>query len=214
MTQQTAAGGRAAHSSWKRRVKHVLADRWPLIGVLSEDRDVNEGWSTPGFQAVAVARLEAWAHSEEAPRWARRPARRLTRQAYLFVRGVYGIELPHTVTLGRRVKIAHQSGIVIHQRAVIGDECVLRQNVTLGAKSRDPQLYESQAPRLGRGVSLGANAVVIGDVEVGDGAAIGPNATVMTDVPSGAVVLPPESRVLAARAPVLPTDGARGASVS
>lgn len=182
-----------------RGARRVVLGRWPGLELVWEDRDVNSGWGMPGFQAVAAARLGAWVESEDSPAWARPALRRVSRGASTLVRNVYGIELPHTVTLGRRVRIAHQSGIVIHPNAVIGDDCVIRQNVSLGAGRGDERLFSKQAPRLGAGVSVGANAVIVGNVRVGDGATIGPNATVMTHVPAGATVLAPAPRILRPR---------------
>ena len=49
------------------------------------------------------------------------------------VRNVYGIELYPTARIGRRFCIAHQHGIVIHKLAMIGDDCLVRQGVTIGA---------------------------------------------------------------------------------
>lgn len=158
---------------------------------------MNSGWSMPGFHAVALARLGAWAGSAtEGPAWVRRPVGILCRRAAMVVRGVYGIELPSTVDLGRRVRIAHQHGIIIHPRAVIGDDCVLRQGVTLGAGRGEAHLFDKQAPRVGNRVSIGVNAVIVGNVRIGDDATIGPNATVMTHVPPGATVLAPAPRIL------------------
>lgn len=187
---------RTLRSSITSGARRAVLARWPGLKQVWEDRDVNSGWGMPGFQAVATARLGAYAESDAAPRWAQPVLRRLGRGAFMAVRGIYGIELPHTVTLGRRVRIAHQSGIVIHPNAVIGDDCVIRQNVTLGAGRGDDLLFARQAPQLGAGVSIGANAVVLGNVRIGDGATIGPNATVMTHVPAGATVLAPAPRVL------------------
>jgi len=172
-----------------------------LRRTLRDDREVNGGWMKPGFHAIAVARLGAWSKSADAPRWAARPSQAIfCRIGFLAVRGMYGIELPHTVTLGRRVRIAHQSGIVVHPFAVIGDDCILRQGVSLGAGAGDdPQMFAKQAPQLGRGVSLGAGAVVVGRVKIGDGVTVGPNATVMTHVPAGATVLAQPPRIIRRR---------------
>ncbi len=148
----------------------------------------------PGFQAVAVHRYAAWTRTQTGVR--RKLVRWSYDLAYLVVRNVYGIELPETVQLGRRVRIAHQSGIVIHPNTVISDDCVIRQNVSLGAARGDAARTQLQAPRLGRGVSLGAGAVVIGGVRIGDGAWVGPNAVVMTNVPAGATVLAAPPRIM------------------
>lgn len=169
----------------------------PRVGwweLLREDVRTHGGEVTsPGLHAVLVHRFGA-ARSQLPRRW--RPAARIVhRLAYVVLRNVYGIEIPDTVTLGRRVRIAHHSGVVIHRFAVIGDDCVLRHNVTLGARNDDHETYALQAPKLGAGVSLGAGAVVIGGVRVGDGARVGPNATVLGDVPAGATVQAPANEV-------------------
>jgi serine O-acetyltransferase len=104
---------------------------------------------------------------------------------FRYARNHYGIELPASAVLGRRVVIAHQNGIVIHPNAVIGDDCVIRHNVTIGAINFD---LIDHAPKLGRGVHVGCGAVIMGPISIGDGARIGPNAVVITDVPAGASV--------------------------
>lgn len=206
--QSTTADQTTKPTTLKRRIADSLSRRAPLFAVLREDRQVNEGWTMPGFHAIAVARWGAWVDAD-APAWTRRPMGFAQQRAYSLVRGVYGIELPSTVTLGRRVRIAHHSGIVVHPRAVIGDDCVLRQGATLGAGRGDPATFEKQAPKLGRGVSVGAGAVVVGNVRVGDGATLGPNATVMTHIPEGATVLAQPPRVIKQPArPAPPTSPA------
>jgi serine O-acetyltransferase len=54
----------------------------------------------------------------------------------------------------------------------------------------------ADAPRLGRGVNVGAGAKILGAVRVGDGAAIGANAVVLDDVPAGAVAIGIPARLL------------------
>lgn len=147
-----------------------------------EDLTVHWDVLAPGFHAVIVHRFGRWADQVSGP--VRPAARLLYRVGYLLVRNVYGIEIPRTVRLGRRVKIAHQSGIVIHPDTVIGDDCVIRQNVSIGAAAGDVARFHDQAPTLGRGVSVGAGAVIVGGVTIGDGAMIGPNVTVLTSVPA------------------------------
>lgn len=148
----------------------------------------------PGFQVTALHRFGIWSRGRRGP--ARTACRATYQVGYHVARNVYGIELPTSVQLGRRVRIAHQSGIVIHPGTVIGDDCVIRQNVSLGAARGDAIRFDSQAPRLGRGVSCGAGAVVIGGVTIGDGAILGPNVVVMTNIPAGAWVLPPPPRIM------------------
>jgi serine O-acetyltransferase len=148
----------------------------------------------PGFHAVLVHRFGAWTRGR--PPAAQPILNLVYKVGYLVVRNVYGIEIPRTVRLGRRVKIAHQSGIVIHPGSSIGDDCVIRQNVSIGAAAGDAARAHEQAPQLGRNVSVGAGAVIIGAVTIGDGAVIGPNVTVLTSVPPGARVLAAPPRTI------------------
>ena len=114
---------------------------------------------------------------------------------FRYVRNHYGIELPLTASVGRRVLFGHQCGIVIHPYAIIGDECIIRHNVTIGGTTWE---RGRETPTLGRGVSLGCGAVILGNITIGDRATIGPNTVVMTDVPADASVFvsPPRTFTL------------------
>ena len=90
-------------------------------------------------------------------------------------------------------RFPHPTGIVIHRDAVIGPDCLIMQQVTLG------QLAQGGAPRIGRGVYLGAGARILGPVHVGDGARVGANAVVLADVPAGATVAGIPARVVRQR---------------
>ena len=109
------------------------------------------------------------------------------------VRYKYGIELPYTVRLGQRVVFEHQHGIVIHGNCEIGDDCIIRQGVTLGNRYMDKP-YD--APKLGKNINIGAGAKVLGAVTVGDDAVIGANAVVVKDVPAGATVVGIPARIV------------------
>ena len=156
-----------------------------LLEELREARAHNDSWSAPGCHAVVVHRLTA--RAKRLPQPFRLPARAVCRLLYLFVRNVYTIELPAPVRLGRRFRIAHQGGIVIHPHVTFGDDCLVRQGVTIGA-ARDDR-FEVDYPSIGDRVQIGAGAVVVGRVHVGDDVVIGPNAVVTTDVPDGHKVL-------------------------
>lgn len=137
--------------------------------------------SRPGFQALAVYRFGV-ARMQVKPLLLRAPLSVLYRAMYRAVRNFYGIELPYTAQVGRRVIFEHQHGIVVHGATVIGDDCIIRHGVTLGIRSLDRL---ADAPVLGKRVNVGAGAKIIGRVHVGDGAAIGANAVVLDDVPAG-----------------------------
>jgi len=148
---------------------------------------------TPGFQAMATYRLGVYC-----PNIPTKLLRRLGyffhRRMRFFIRNFYGIELDHRTRIGRRLRIAHQHGIVIHPQAVIGDDCLIRQGVTIGALRKG---HTGPPPVLGDRVEVGAGAVIAGSIRVGDGAIIGPNAVVMTNVPPGGIVASPQCRIVA-----------------
>ncbi|MET0545103.1 MAG: serine acetyltransferase [Caulobacterales bacterium] len=156
----------------------------------------NLDWTTPGFRAMAVYRFGVWAKTI---RFAPLRLYFLFWHALMFryVRNNYGIELYATSKIGRWVLIGHQNGIVIHRFATIGDHCLIRQGVTFGEAGigRD-NFADGLGPVVGNGVDIGAGAVIIGNVKIGDEVRIGPNAVVMTDVPAHATVLAPTSKIL------------------
>jgi serine O-acetyltransferase len=159
-----------------------------LIRLIREDLATHGGdWTRPGFRALAVYRFGVWRMTVRT-RLFRAPLSGLYRHYYRHVRNHYGIELPYSATVGRRVVIEHQSGIVIHGASVIGDECIIRQNCTLGIRRIDGQAATT-APVLGRGVEMGAGAVILGKVNIGDYAKIGANAVVLSDVPPHALAV-------------------------
>lgn len=169
-----------------------------MVRLIREDFRTNDRvLSYPGFQALAVHRFGNWVAG--LPRVLRVAIRPLHTTGYIFVRNVYGIELPWTTRVGRRVRISHQHGIQIHPRAVIGDDCVIRHSVTIGAVSME---RIGGAPKLGAGVSVGAGAVIVGAITIGEGARIGPNTVVMTSVPPGAMVVVAPPRVIQPKVPL------------
>lgn len=102
-----------------------------------------------------------------------------------------GIEIHPAATIGRRVVIDHGMGVVIGETAVVGDDCLIYHGVTLGGKqahSRDV-VSGPRHPQVGNRVTIGAMAVVLGPVTVGDDAVIGAHSVVVADVPAGALAV-------------------------
>ena len=161
-------------------------DEQSLLSQLAEDLAAHDSdWTRPGFQALAVHRFGNW-RMKVKPKVLRAPLSVAYRAMFRGVRNIYGIELPYTAKVGRRVVFEHQGGVVVHGGAEIGDDCVIRQGVTIGNKRLD---RPNEAPKLGDRVNVGAGAKILGAVEVGDGAAIGANSVVVKDVePDTAVV--------------------------
>jgi serine O-acetyltransferase len=98
----------------------------------------------------------------------------------------FGIYIGSHAQIGKRLTIEHFGGIVIHNNAVIGDDVIIRQGVTIGNKSIDAPL---DAPTIGNRVSIGAGAKILGAVHIGDDVQIGANAVVITDVPKNSIAV-------------------------
>ncbi len=175
------------------------SDSSPAIWHLwREDLAAHRGdWTLPGFRAIAVCRFGQW-RMRLRSRLLRAPLSVVYRWLFRRCRNRYGIELPYSVRLGRRVVIEHQGAIVIHGSCVIGDDCILRQGVTLGNRHLDRPL---EAPILGQRVNVGAGAKILGLVRIGDDAVIGANAVVLDDVPPGTTVVGVPARPLAVPEP-------------
>ncbi len=149
-------------------------------------------WTKPGFRAVAIHRFGVW-RMKLHPKLARAPFSMVYRWLYRRVRNRYGIDLPYSVQLGRRVVIEHCGAIVIHGDARIGDECIVRQGVTIGMRRTDRPF---EAPELGARVDIGAGAKILGKIRIGDGVRIGANAVVLCDIPSGATAVGIPARIV------------------
>ena len=154
--------------------------------LLREDYSAHgRDWTRPGLRALWFYRLGHWRLSLNS-RIARGFLGPICRLLYRFSRNRYGIELPADATIGRRVIFEHQNGIVIHGSAQVGDDSIIRQGVTLGNRYLS---RSGEAPVLGKGVNVGAGAKLLGQIYVGDNASIGANAVVLEDVEEGVTVV-------------------------
>jgi serine O-acetyltransferase len=154
-----------------------------LLALLREDRLTHDGrWLEQGFWAVAVHRFGNWRMSVR-PRVLRLPFSLMYKFLEKWVQWTCGITLPYTVKLGRRVRIWHHGGMVLHARS-IGDDVHIRQNTTFGVARRD-RLHE--LPTIEDRVDIGCGAVVLGSITVGHDSVIGANAVVLKEVPPHSV---------------------------
>ena len=149
------------------------------------------GWvdvvfSYPGFHALTFYRMNhrLWRMGMvHFSRWLSHVARFLT-----------GIEIHPAATIGQRVFIDHGMGVVIGETAEVGDGCTIYQGVTLGGTSL---AHTKRHPTLGKNVTVGASAVVIGAIVLGDNARVGSGSVVVRDVPANATVVGIPAHVVA-----------------
>jgi len=146
--------------------------------------------SYPGLHAV-------WMHRCAHRMW-RSGMRTFARLCSHLARFLTGIEIHPGARIGRRFFIDHGMGVVIGETTEIGDDVVIYQGVVLGGTSLEKR---KRHPTVRSNVVIGAGAVVLGAITIGDGARIGAGSVVIHDVPSGATVVGVPGRVVGERRP-------------
>jgi serine O-acetyltransferase len=133
---------------------------------------------------MLVYRFGRWRYSIRS-RWLRLPFSMLYRILKLLSQILTGIDLPCEVRVGRRLTIEHFGDIIISGDAVIGDDVVIRNGVTIGLKHTGI----AGAPVIGNRVDIGAGAKILGAIHIGDDVAIGANAVVLQDIPANSLAV-------------------------
>ena len=109
-----------------------------------------------------------------------------------------GIEIHPGAKIGRRFFIDHGMGVVIGETSEIGDDVLIYQGVVLGGVSRDKR---KRHPTVGNNVVIGAGAVLLGPIDIGDGARIGAGSVVIKDVPANSTVVGVPGRAIVGKPP-------------
>jgi serine O-acetyltransferase len=108
---------------------------------------------------------------------------RLTSQCTRFFTG---IEIHPGAKIGKRLFIDHGMGVVVGETAEIGDDVLIYQGVVLGGTSLEKH---KRHPTVGNRVVIGAAAIVLGPILIGDDARVGANSVVVNPVPAGKTVV-------------------------
>ena len=116
------------------------------------------------------------------------PARMISQIARFFT----GIEIHPGAVIGKKLFIDHGMGVVIGETAIIGDNVLLYQGVTLGGTGIEKG---KRHPTIGNNVVIGTGAKVLGNITVGDNSYVGANAVVIKDVPANSTVVGVPGRI-------------------
>jgi serine O-acetyltransferase len=103
---------------------------------------------------------------------------------------ISGADIPLNSQIAGGLFMPHPNGIVIHPAAVIGPNCMILQQVTIGTNGTD------QAPVIEGHVDIGPGAKVLGAVRIGSHACIGANAVVLRDVPRNCTAVGVPARII------------------
>jgi len=142
----------------------------------------------PGLHALSLHRFSHRLWTNGAP-----GMRLLARSLSQLSRWVTGIEIHPGARIGQGVFIDHGMGVVIGETAVIGNQCLLYQGVTLGGTGK---AHGKRHPTLGENVVVGAGAKVLGAISVGANTRIGAGSVVLRNVAPNSTVVGIPGRVI------------------
>jgi serine O-acetyltransferase len=101
-----------------------------------------------------------------------------------------GTDIPINTQIGGGLLMPHPNGIVMHPSVIIGPNCLILQQVTLGSNEM------GETPVIDGHVDIGAGAKLFGNIHIGKHAKIGANAVVLTDVPAYATAVGVPAKII------------------
>lgn len=142
----------------------------------------------PGLHAILLHRVAHWFYKSK--------LRLIARMVSQVARAFTGIEIHPGATIGRRFFIDHGMGVVIGETAIIGDDVILYQGVTLGGTGKE---RGKRHPTLGNHVVVGTGAKVLGNITLGNNVKVGAGSVVVHSVPDDSTVVGIPGRIVRTR---------------
>lgn len=142
-------------------------------------------FSYPGLWAIFWYRLAHKLHTNNFKRFAR-----IISSLSQFLTS---IDIHPAATIGRRVFIDHGMGVVIGETAIIEDDVLIYQGVTLGGVSLE---IGKRHPTICKGAVLGAGSKILGNIIIGEYSKIGANSVVVKEVPAHSTAVGIPARVV------------------
>ncbi|PWV60534.1 serine O-acetyltransferase [Plasticicumulans acidivorans] len=178
-------------------IEEAIASAPALLDAVRADlRAVRErdpacpGYAVPllyfkGFQAIQAYRVAhaLWTHGREA----------LALFLQARISEVYSVDIHPAARIGHGILLDHATGLVVGETAIIEDNVSILQGVTLGGTGKETG---DRHPKVRAGVLIGANATVLGNIEIGTGAKIGAGSVVLDRVPPHCTVVGVPARVV------------------
>ena len=140
----------------------------------------------PGVWAVVMYRFAHWLYLKN--------LHLLARFLMGFTQLITNIDIHPAAVIGRRLFIDHGFGVVIGETAIVGDDVLIYQGVTLGGVSLEKNI--KRHPTVKNHAVIGAGAKVLGDITMGERSKIGSNSVVVKDVPDDSTAIGIPARVI------------------
>lgn len=158
--------------------KECYMERWQKISAEAPDwsREKSTRYWEPGKRLIATIRsYQHWRDRRGPVAFFMLKAAVLRHRWWSIVAGAH---IPVNSNLGGGLLLTHPNGVIIHPASVIGVNCLIFQQVTIGAGGKKPGY-----PIIGGHVDVGAGAKILGGVRIGNCVRIGANAVVLDDIP-------------------------------
>jgi serine O-acetyltransferase len=138
----------------------------------------------PGLHAVVLHRVAHFLWKLRIPF--------IPRMISAISRFVTGIEIHPGAQIGRRFFIDHGMGVVIGETAIVGDNVLIYQGVTLGGTGKEKG---KRHPTLGNDIVVGTGAKILGNISIGNNVKIGAGSVVIHNVPNNSTAVGVPARV-------------------
>src|SRR6185312_15972227 len=106
---------------------------------------------------------------------------------------VFQVDINPQARIGRGIMLDHGTGTVVGETAVVGDNVSIMQGVTLGGTGKSDQ---DRHPKIANGVLIGAGAIVLGNIRVGECARVAAGSVVVKEVPPHVTVAGVPARIV------------------
>lgn len=168
----------------------VKSDLYRYDGVCTINNFLRNIRLMPGFRYSFVLRLCAYAHKKRVYRYTLSPFLDYLYRHYTIK---YGISISPDTRIASGLYIGHFGGIVVNTDTVIGRNCNISHDVTIGQVNRGAM---KGSPTIGDNVYIAPGVKIIGKITIGNNVAIGANSVVTKDIPDNAVVVGIPGRVI------------------
>lgn len=159
-----------------------------LIALLRQDITANRR-NPKGQLVMTTLRMAQYATASKA--WPNSIAKFIEFGHRLYTEFILGIELRPKTVVGAGLTIHHGVGLTVNDHTKIGSMVKLRNGVTIGNR-----LSQFDCPVIEDGVDVGANAVIIGSITIGENSRIGAGAVVLRSCPANSVLVGNPARIV------------------
>ena len=132
----------------------------------------------PGFHAIVFHKIAHFLYANK--------LMFLGRLISQLSRHITGIEIHPGAIIGKRLFMDHGMGIVIGETAIVGDDCTIYHQVTLGGTGKERL---KRHPTLKNNVIVGSGSKVLGNILIGENVKIGANSVVLNDIEDNTTVV-------------------------